>query len=83
MTDPELTEQDIDFAAAQVRQALDDYMLSADFEVRADAACTAIQAGGLRTNEELAEALGLPERFLAVVLQAHAEKIFAHHGGLQ
>jgi O6-methylguanine-DNA--protein-cysteine methyltransferase len=78
-----MTEQQIDAAAAQVRQALDAYMASADFEARADAACAAIQAGGLRTNEELAEALGLPERFLAVALQKQKSKFFAERGGLQ
>jgi hypothetical protein len=76
-------EQKLNRVVAEVRRQFDAYMASADFEVRANAACAAIQAGGLRTDAELAEALGLPERFLALAIEKQAAKFNAGHGGLQ
>jgi hypothetical protein len=77
-----LTEAEIDSRAREIRECLRLYMLTADFEVRALCACEEIQQGGLRTAAELAEALGLPEPFLAVALEQHAKKFIADHGGL-
>jgi hypothetical protein len=79
----DLTEQELNQVAAEVRRQLDEYLLSAVFEGRAHAACAEIQAGGLRTTAELADALGLPEPFLAFALEKQAAKFVADHGGLQ
>jgi hypothetical protein len=78
-----MTDQEIEAAAAEVRRQLDEYMASADFEARANAACAAIQAGGLRTNAELADALGLPERFLSIAMEKQNKRFIADRGGLQ
>lgn len=79
----DLTEQELNQVADEVRRQLADYMASADFEVRAHAACAEIQGGGLRTAAELADALGLPEPFLEFALEHQAAKFSADHGGLQ
>jgi hypothetical protein len=67
-------------AAAQIRQLLDTYLNSAEFEQRANAACAEIEKGGLRTTAELAEALGLPERFLEIALAKQAAKFAPNNG---
>lgn len=77
-----LTEAELNDRAREIRECLRLYMLTPDFEVRAMCACEEIQQGGLRTAAELAEALGLPEPFLAVALEQHAKQFLANHGGL-
>jgi hypothetical protein len=77
-----IKDEGIAAAIAELRGWLDAYMLSPDFEARAILAADEIEKGGLRTARELADALGLPEQFLAIALEKHAAKFIADHGGL-
>jgi O6-methylguanine-DNA--protein-cysteine methyltransferase len=78
----DLTEAEKNKRAREIRECLRLYMLTPDFEVRAILACDEIQKGALRTAAELADALGLPEPFLAAALEQHAKQFLADHGGL-
>ena len=79
---PDLTDGQLDEAAANLRAWLDGYMRTPAFELRTIAACAEIEKGGLTDAPSLAHALGLPVEFLAIALEKEAAKYIARMGGI-
>jgi alkylated DNA nucleotide flippase Atl1 len=78
-----MTPAEKDRVAADIARQLDTYLDSDEFAARAETACRLIEVGIVPTNAELAELLGLPERFVAVALDKQAAKFSALRGALQ
>ncbi|RXH41070.1 hypothetical protein [Bradyrhizobium zhanjiangense] len=76
-----LSDQEKDEIAAEVRRQVIAFMTTPEFEQRAKAACAAIDRGELRTDAEIADALGLPENFVSFALGLAAREITAPNTG--
>ena len=78
-----MTPEQKDAVVVEVRRQLLEYLETEEFEQRATRACIAFEHGGLRTDIELADALGIPVQALSVAIECHRQKFFAMNGGLQ
>lgn len=78
-----MTDAEKDAVVAEINRQLDDYMASNEFHDRCLKANEEIERGTLRTDASLAEALGLPERFVTLAFAKQAQNFYAENGGLQ